>query len=95
MSLEDIPQAFADTVGINLVAAQVILTVAVIFTLLLPVMLLSKGKNTTTLSLIMLFFGEVLCVGLGWLSFWVLIGTVAMMAIAIAALGTGVVLGEG
>ena len=95
MSLEDIPQAFADTVGINLGVAQVILTVAVIFTLILPTMLLAKGKNTTTLILIMLFLGEVLCVGLGWLNFWVLIATVGMMAIAIAALGTGVVLGEG
>ena len=95
MSLEDIPQAFADFVGINEGTAQVILSVIVIFTLLLPVMLLSKGKNTTTLTLIMLFLAECLCVGLGWLSFWILIGTVAMMAIAIAALGTGVVLGDG
>ena len=95
MSLEDIPQAFADTVGINLVVAQVIITIAVIFTLILPVMILSKGKNTTTLTLIMLFLAECLCVGLGWLSFWILIGTVAMMGLAIAALGTDVVLGEG
>ena len=95
MSLEDIPSAFADFVGINEGTAQVILSVVVIFTLLLPVMLLSKGKNTTTLTLIMLFLAECLCVGLGWLSFWILIGTVAMMAIAIAALGTGVVLGDG
>ena len=95
MSLEDIPQAFADTVGINLGVAQVILTVAVIFTLILPTMLLAKGKNTIALTLIMVFLGECLCVGLGWLNFWVLIGTGAMMAISIALLGTKVVIGEG
>lgn len=94
MSLEDIPSAFADAVGINEGTAQVILSIMVIFTLLLPTMLLARGKNATMIYLIMLLLAECLLVGLGWMPFWILIATVAMMAVAIAMLGSNVVTGE-
>ena len=94
MSLEDIPSAFADAVGINEGTAQVILSIAIIFTLLLPTMLLARGKNATMIYLIMLLLAECLLVGLGWMPFWILIATVAMMAVAIAMLGSNVVTGE-
>ena len=45
------------------------------------------------IEVIMIFLVEALLVGIGWLPFWLLIGTVAMMAIAIALLGTRVVTG--
>jgi hypothetical protein len=93
MGLEDIPSAFADAVGINEATAQVILSIAIIFAILLPTMLLARGKNATTIYLIMVFLGECLLVGLGWMPFWILIATVAVMAIAIALLGTRVVVG--
>jgi hypothetical protein len=95
MGLEDIPTAFADAVGINEATAQVILSITIIFALLLPYLVLTKGKPNITLSLILVFLAECLLVGLGWMPFWMLIATVAMMAIAIASLGTGVVTGEG
>jgi len=94
MSLEDIPSTFADYFGINEGTAQMILSIAVIFSLLLPTMLLARGKNATMIYLIMLLFGELLCVGLGWMPFWVLIATVAMMAVAIALLGSSTITGE-
>lgn len=94
MSLEDIPSEFADAVGITEGTAQVILSIVVIFTLLLPTMLLARGKNATTIYLIMLLLAECLLVGLGWMPFWILIATVAMMAVAIAMLGTKAVTGE-
>ena len=94
MSLEDIPSAFADAVGINEGTAQVILSIVVIFTVLLPTMLLARGKNATMIYLIMLLLAECLLVGLGWMPFWILIATVAMMAVAIAMLGANVVTGE-
>lgn len=94
MSLEDIPSAFADAVGINEGTAQMILSVVVIFTFLLPTMLLARGKNATTIWLIMVFFAECFLVGIGWMPFWILIATIAMMAVAIAMLGTRVVTGE-
>ena len=94
MSLEDIPSAFADAVGINEGTAQMILSIVVIFSLLLPTMLLARGKNATMIYLIILLLAECLLVGLGWMPFWILIATVAMMAVAVAMLGAKVVTGE-
>lgn len=94
MSLEDIPSAFADAVGINEGTAQVILSIVVIFSLLLPTMVLARGKNATMIYLIIILLAECLLVGLGWMPFWILIATVAMMAVAIAMLGAKVVTGE-
>ena len=94
MSLEDIPSAFADAVGINEGTAQVILSIIVIFALLLPTMLLARGKNATLIYLIMLLLAECLLVGLAWMPFWILIATVAMMALGIAILGSEAVTGE-
>jgi len=94
MSLEDIPSAFADAVGINEGTAQMILSIVVIFSLLLPTMLLARGKNATMIYLIILLLAECLLVGLGWMPFWILIATVAMMAVAIAMFGAKVVTGE-
>lgn len=93
--IEEIPEWLADAWGINETTAQVILSITVIFTILLPTMLLARGKNATTIYLIMLLLTECLLVGLGWMPFWILIATVAMLALAIASLGTGVVTGEG
>ena len=70
-----------------------ILSIVVIFAVLLPVMYLSKGKNSLVL-IVMLFLTESLLVGIDWLPFWLLIATVGIMAIAIAFLGTRVVTGE-
>ena len=94
MGLEDIPSALADFFSINEGTAQVLLSISVIFALLLPTMVLAKGKNATTIYLIMLLLAESLLVGLGWLPFWILIATGAMMAVAIALMGTKVVTGE-
>lgn len=94
MSLEDIPSAFADAVGINEGTAQMILSIVVIFSLLLPTMLLARGRNATMIYLIVLLLAECLLVGLGWMPFWILIATVAMMAVAVAMFGAKVVTGE-
>lgn len=94
MSLEDIPSAFADAVGINEGTAQMILSISVIFSLLLPTMLLARGRNATMIYLIILLLAECLLVGLGWMPFWILIATVAMMAVAVAMFGAKVVTGE-
>jgi len=94
MSLEDVPEVFAEYFGINEGTAQVILSITVIFALLLPTMVLARGKNATMIYLVVLLLAECLLVGLGWMPFWILIATVAMMALAIAALGTNAVTGE-
>ena len=92
-SLEDIPAYFADFMGISLEAAQVILSIVVILAVLLPTMYLARGTRAITIEIVMLFLCECLLVGIGWLPFWILIATIAVMAIAIAMLGTKIVTG--
>ncbi len=93
ISIEDIPELFADAWGMTEASAQVLLSVVVILTVLLPVMYLAKGKRALSIEIVMIFLVECLLVGIGWLPFWVLIGTVAIMAVAIALLGARVVVG--
>ena len=93
MSLEDIPQGFADYFLINLGTAQVILSIAIIFAVLLPVMYLTNGKSTT-MYLVMFVLVESLLVGIGWMPFWILITTIAVIALGLAMIGTKVVTGE-
>jgi hypothetical protein len=87
LSLEDIPSYFSEFTGINETTAQLILSLAVIFAVLLPVMVLSRGKNATTIWLIAVFLGECIVLGLGWLPFWIMIMTIAVTVLAIAWLG--------
>ena len=92
--LESIPVWFADAMDINLATAQTILSLVVLLAILLPTMYLSRGSKSTIIELVMLFLTECLLVGIGWMPFWVLIATVAVMAMAIALLGTKLVTGE-
>ena len=93
MQVESIPTWLSDTWGISLEAAQVILSIAVILAVLLPVMYFARGSRAMAIELIVLFLTEALLVGIGWLPFWLLIATVAVMAIAFALLGTRIVTG--
>ena len=92
-SLEDIPSLVADAWGITEASAQVLLSIVVILSVLLPVMYLARGKRALTIEIVMIFLVECLLVGIGWLPFWILIATVAVMAVGIAYLGTAVVVG--
>ena len=87
MGLEDIPSYFADATGINETTAQLILSLIVIFAILLPTMILSRGKNAVTIWLIAVFLGECIVLGLGWLPFWILIMTIAVTVLSIAWFG--------
>lgn len=92
-SLEDIPAYFAEFAGINLTTAQLILSIVVIFTILLPTMYLSRGKNAPTIWLIMVFFGECIVLGLGWLPFWIMIMTISVTVLAIAVFSSNAITG--
>jgi len=93
MSLESIPTYLSDALDISLEAAQVILSIVVIFSLLLPVVIVTRGKSTMVYT-ITIFLAEAFLVGVGWLPFWILIATVAMMALAVATLGVDAVVGR-
>jgi len=92
-SLEDIPTWFADATGLTVETAQVLLSIILILAVLLPVMYLNRGRRGLVIELFMFFLVEGALVGMGWLPFWVLIATVAVMAMAIALLGTRVIVG--
>lgn len=95
MSLEDIPSAFADAVGINETSAGIILSITVIFALLLPTLYLGRNsKGLPMISILVFFLAEAVVVGLGWLNAWVMVATVVLMAMGIALLGTKLVTGE-
>ena len=94
MSLESIPTYFSDFMGITLAAAQAILSIVVILAVLLPTMYLARGNKSTIIEIVMLFLTEAFLVGIGWLPFWLLIATVAVLAFGIASLGTKVVTGD-
>ena len=92
MSLESIPTYFSDFLDISLEAGQAILSIVVILAVLLPTMYLSRNKSII-IEVIMLFLTEAFLVGIGWLPFWLLIATVALMALGVASVGTKAVTG--
>ena len=92
-SFEDIPTWLSDYLGTTLETAQVLLCIVVIVSVILPTMYLSRGNKSTIIEIVILFLTEVFLVGVGWMPFWVLIATVAVMAIAVAFLGTNVITG--
>ena len=92
-SLENIPSLVADAWEITLASAQVLLSIVVMLAVLLPVMYLAKGKGSPSIEIIIIFLVMSLLVGITWLPFWILIATVAVMAISIALLGSKIVIG--
>ena len=92
-SLESVPTWFSDYMDISLGAAQAILSIVVVLTVLLPVMYLTRNRKGLVIEIVLLFLLEGFLVAIGWLPFWLLIGTVAMMAMAIASLGARVITG--
>lgn len=94
LQITDIPSWLAGTWGISETAAQILISAIVIFTLLLPTMYLAKSSsNATVIYLFVFFLTECFLVAVGWLPYWILIVTVALAALAVAALGTDAVTG--
>jgi len=79
-SIEDIPQYLADYWNISLESAQIVLSISVLFTLLLPVLYLTKGRGLI-IPAVIFFLAEALLVGIGWLSAWVMLVTILIMAL--------------
>jgi hypothetical protein len=92
-SLESVPTWFADFLGIELNAGQVILSLVVVLAFLLPTLLLSKGNKLPPF--FALFGSLTLLVGIGWAPLWLLITTVFLMAIVGAMFGRDAIMGKG
>jgi hypothetical protein len=92
MSLESIPTYFSDFFDISVEAAEILLSVMVIMTILLPVLYLSRGRSNLP-TILIFYLTEAFLVGIGWLDFWILITTIVLLAAAVATLGTKTVTG--
>jgi len=93
-SIEDIPSWLSTAWSIDLVSAQIILSTAVIMALVLPVLVLGKDHEASLpIGVVMAFLGMATCIGLGWLPFWIMIVSVAIIALAMAV-GAGKSLGD-
>jgi len=94
MSLEDIPTYFSDFLDISLEAGQAILSTVVILAILLPTLILLRNRKGVAIELMLFVLVESFLVAIGWLSFWLLIATVVIMAFGIANIGSNAVLGR-
>jgi hypothetical protein len=92
MSLESVPTYFSDFFDISVEAAEILLSVMVIMTILLPVLYLSRGRSNLP-TILIFYLTEAFLVGIGWLDFWILITTIVLLAAAVATLGTKTVTG--
>lgn len=95
MSLEDVPTYISESLGINETTAQLILSVAVICILLFPYLVLANKNSSALISLILVFIGESISLGLGWSPFWIMIMFMVLTAAGVAMLGSKGVTGEG
>lgn len=93
-SLEDIPTWIASAWGIDLVSAQIIISAGVFFAFVVPILVLRKDRGSFNLEIVGGFFALMLCVGLGWLPFWILMVVIVIVAVAVAILGSDRVLGS-
>lgn len=91
-SIEDVPTWFADTWDIPLEAAQVILSVIVILAVLLPVLMLTKGKGIV-IPAVLFILTEAILVGVSWLPSWLMIVTVVIIALLFARESSDIVTG--
>lgn len=87
MSLEDIPSYLASTTGINETTAQLILTAVIICSLLFPYLIMTKGNPNTLITLILIFLGDSIALGLGWSPFWIMIMLIVLTVSGVALLG--------
>jgi len=86
-SITEVPSYFATATGINETTAQLILSVFVIFMILLPYVILTKGRPQPMISLLLLFLGEAITLGLGWSPFWIMLMFLALTAAGVAIVG--------
>ena len=93
MQITDIPSWLASAWSISEGVAQIILSITVILAVMLPVLIVARGKTAPTIYLMLFFLLEAFLVGVGWLPFWILVGTLVMGALAAALFGSKAVTG--
>ena len=95
MSITDIPAYFSEITGMNETTAQLILSIFIVFLLLLPYIILTRGNPNPIVSLMLVFIGLSIALGLGWAPFWIMIMMIVVLVAGVAMLGTKGVTGGG
>ena len=95
MDITDIPAYFSGITGMNETTAQLILSVFIIFLILLPYVILTKGEPNPLISLMLVFIGLSIALGLGWAPFWIMVMMIVVLVAGVAYLGTKGVTGGG
>jgi len=88
MTFTDIPSYFAGITGMNETTAQLILSIFIIFLILLPYVILTKGEPNPLVSIMLVFIGLSIALGLGWAPFWIMIMMIVVFVAGVAYLGT-------
>jgi len=95
LDITDIPSYLAGITGMNETTAQLILSIFIIFLLLLPYIILTRGNPNPIVSLMLVFVGLSIALGLGWAPFWIMIMMIVVFVAGVAMLGTKGVTGGG
>jgi len=88
MSITDIPAYFSEIMGMNETTAQLILSIFIVFLLLLPYIILTRGNPNPIVSLMLVFIGLSIALGLGWAPFWIMIMMLVILVAGVAFVGT-------
>ena len=95
MSITDIPAYFSEITGMNETTAQLLLSIFIVFLLLLPYIILTRGNPNPIVSIMLVFIGLSIALGLGWAPFWIMIMMIVVLVAGVAMLGTKGVTGGG
>lgn len=82
VNILNIPEYFADKLGIPLFAGQLLTSTIFLFTFLLPIALISRKKNVSPFAELIVGFGIMsFCVALGWMPVWIFVIISLMVAL--------------
>jgi hypothetical protein len=85
LNITDIPRNLGIQLGAGTFAGGLIASAILILALVLPTALIARKKNTGFVpELVMGFLGLCICVGIGWLSYWILLVIALLVAVMFA-----------
>lgn len=93
MSLTAIPSYLSDNLNIPFAAAQTLLSMVVICAVIFPILYFNRERKGFAIEIFVFLLLEGVLVGIGWLNFWFLAATVALMAMTIGYFGSQIVTG--
>lgn len=83
INIENLPAQLADAWGITEFAAGIFISMILLFTFLIPTLLIAKGKEGGTLAIMIVGFGIMgFCISIGYLNYWFLL----LITLLVAAL---------